>query len=218
MGGHECFLLRDGYAECKAECKPGKDGWCTGHVHEKPVEAYPGTSLFCFGFYMANTGSTKKSYDLELFRAELAVGASIFGCPKWQGYSDVDTWLSQGPPLLKTTKVDDVDGDFHLFKRKRFGTWINAMMFYQAWMDMRRNKLTETSDWVVKVDLMLSFFQNGLQTCCRATKFRKVVSTWRTARRSCLASSAILRWCPMTVSTLSSTTSKPVRRLSTGRA
>merc|ERR1712146_492977 len=59
--GHECFLLRDGYAECKAECKPGKDGWCTGLVHEKPVEAYPGTSLFCFGFYMANTGSTKKS-------------------------------------------------------------------------------------------------------------------------------------------------------------
>ena len=160
--GHECFLLRDGYAECKAECKPGKDGWCTGLVHEKPVEAYPGTSLFCFGFYMANTGSTKKSYDLELFRAELALGASIFGCPKWQVYSDVDTWLSQGPPLLKTTKVDDVDGDFHLFKRKTFGTWVNAMMFYQAWMDMRRNKLTEASDWVVKVDADAVFLPERL--------------------------------------------------------
>merc|ERR1712050_72809 len=110
--------------------------------------------------------------------------------PKWQVYSDVDTWLSQGPPLLKTTKVDDVDGDFHLFKRKTFGTWVNAMMFSQ----------------------------DGLSTCCRATKFRKVVSTWRTARRSCLASSAILKWSPMTVSTRSSATSKPVSRLSTGRA
>merc|ERR1711972_1305072 len=213
-----CFLLRDGYAECKAECKPGKDGWCTGLVHRKPVEAYPGTSLFCFGFYLANTGSTKKSNDLELFRAELAMGASIFGCPKWQVYSDVDAWLSQGPPLLTTTKVDDVDGDFHLFKRKTFGTWVNAMMFYQAWMDMRRNKLTEASDWVVKVDADAVFLPERLVNMLQGYKVPEVVSTWRTARRSCLASSAILRWCPMTVSTRSSATSKPVRRLSTGRA
>merc|ERR1712217_804793 len=85
-------------------------------------------------------------------------------------YSDVDTWLSQGPPLLKTTKVDDVDGDFHLFKRKKFGTWINAMMFYQAWMDMRRNKLTEASDWVVKVDADAVFLPERLANMLQGYK------------------------------------------------
>merc|ERR1712050_263266 len=90
--------------------------------------------------------------------------------PKWQVDSDVDTWVSQGPPLLKTTKVDDVDGDFHLFKRKTFGTWVNAMMFYQAWMDMRRNKLTETSDWVVKVDADAVFLPERLVTMLQGYK------------------------------------------------
>jgi hypothetical protein len=160
--GQKCFMLSSGYAQCKAECEPGKDGWCTELVHLRAVELNPGLRLFCFGFYMKDTGSTKKSYDLELFRTQLSLGASIFGCPKWQVYSDVDTWLSPGPPELRTKKVDDVDGDFHMFKRKKFGTWVNAMMFYQAWMDMRSNKLTQDSDWVVKADADAVFLPGRL--------------------------------------------------------
>jgi len=152
VSGHKCFLQNAGYASCKAECLPGRDGWCTELVNTRAVQSYPGLRLFCFSFYTKNTGSTKKSYELDLFRTQLFLGASIFGCPKWRVYSDIETWLSPGPPVLKTTKVDDTDGDFHLFKRKKTGAWTNAMMFYQAWMDMRRTKATVDSDWVIKAD------------------------------------------------------------------
>jgi hypothetical protein len=122
-----------------------------------------GRRLFCFGFYTENTGSTKKSYELSLFRKQLSLGMSLFGCPKWAVYSDVETWLSLGPPtVLKTIKVDDVDGDFHLFKRKKSGSWVNAMLFYQAWMNLRNNKMTVDSDWVVKVDADAVFLPGRL--------------------------------------------------------
>merc|ERR1712117_798645 len=51
-------------------------------------------TLFCFAFYTENTGSTKKSYELDLLRTQLFLGASIFGCEAWRGYSDVETWMN----------------------------------------------------------------------------------------------------------------------------
>jgi len=129
------------------------NGICKELVTLKPVHTL-GTQLFCFGFYTQDTGNTKKkSHELSLLRKQLALGVGLFGCRKWSVFSDVETWLSHGPPTeLKTIKVSDVDGDFHLFKRKKVGTWVNAMMFYQAWMHIRTNKMTVDSDWVVKVD------------------------------------------------------------------
>merc|ERR1711948_225406 len=62
-------------------------------------------------------------------------------------------WLSPGPPALNTIKVKDVDGDFHLFKRKGKDTWTNAMMFYQAWKHIRDTGKTADSDWVIKTDI-----------------------------------------------------------------
>merc|ERR1719195_2476659 len=54
-----------------------------------------------------DTGSTKKFYELELVQTQLLTGASIFGCEDWMVFSDVDTWLSPGPPVkLMTVKVD----------------------------------------------------------------------------------------------------------------
>ena len=47
--------------------------------------------------------------------------------------------------------MNDVDGDFYTLRRKDTGEWTNAMMTYQAWMDIRSKKLAH-SDWVVKVD------------------------------------------------------------------
>merc|ERR1711982_21385 len=139
-------------AKCMDGCIPGQDGWCTEVVNLKPVTSYPGLRFFCFAFYQADMGTTKPNYELSLYRTQLFLGASIFGCPKWVVYSDVDTWLSPGPPLLKTTKVYDVDGDFHILRRKDTGSYNNGMMFYQAWLDIRNKKLTADSDWVVKVD------------------------------------------------------------------
>merc|ERR1712050_347026 len=101
---------------------------------------------------------------LDLIRTQLFLGASVFGCPKWAVYSDVERWLTPGPPKLSTIKVTDVDGDFHLFKRKKEGTWTNAMMFYQAWKDMRNSRLTVDSDWVIKVDADAVFLPQRLLT------------------------------------------------------
>merc|ERR1711870_131395 len=65
------------------------------------------------------------------------------------GDSDVEAVLGNG---AKTTQVLDVDADFHVFKRKKEGTWVNAMMFYQAWLNIREQQLSAGSDWVIKVD------------------------------------------------------------------
>lgn len=150
--GYHCFMKDANQAKCMDGCIPGQDGWCTEVVNLKPVTSYPGLRFFCFAFYQADMGTTKPNYELSLYRTQLFLGASIFGCPKWVVYSDVDTWLSPGPPLLKTTKVYDVDGDFHILRRKDTGSYNNGMMFYQAWLDIRNKKLTADSDWVVKVD------------------------------------------------------------------
>jgi len=146
--GYKCFQKDAGYASCKAECNPAKDGWCTELVNLKPMHTV-GQRLFCFSFYTENTGAPDLPSELDLFQAQIKLGVSLFGCPKWAIFSDVTAELSPG---VSTIKVDDVDGDFHLFKRKKMKTWVNAMMFYQAWLNIRANKLTAGSDWVVKVD------------------------------------------------------------------
>jgi len=160
--GSKCFMKDAGFAKCMPKCTPGQDGWCSELQHTKPVAAYPGQLLFCISFYMEDTGSTKESFDLSLLRTQLFLGASLFGCPKWAVYSDTDTWLTPGPPELRTTKVNDVDGDFHQYKRKKQGTWVNAMMFYQAWKDIRTKSLFDGSDWFVKVDADAVFLPQRL--------------------------------------------------------
>merc|ERR1711972_197702 len=84
------------------------------------------------------------------------------GCPKWAVYSDVDTWLSPGPPLLKTTKVYDVDGEFHILRRKDTGSYANTATHYQAWLDIRNHKLASGSDWVIKSDIDAVFLPQRL--------------------------------------------------------
>merc|ERR1711870_144586 len=160
--GYKCFMKDNNFAKCMLECVPGKDGWCTELVNLKPVTAYPGLRLFCFAFYTANDGTTKPNYELSLIRTELFLGASIFGCPKWVVYSDVETWLSPGPPMLKTTKVYNTEGDFYILRRKSVGSWANTATHYQAWLDIRNKKLTSDSDWVIKSDIDAVFLPQRL--------------------------------------------------------
>merc|ERR1712110_500394 len=83
--------------------------------------------------YTADTGSTKPSFELDLVRTQLFLGAGIFGCEDWKVYSDVETWISPAPKLINTIKVDDVEGNFHFEKRKKSGTWVNSNMFINTW-------------------------------------------------------------------------------------
>merc|ERR1712039_500414 len=200
--GYHCFMKDTNSAKCMDGCIPGQDGWCTEVVNLKPVTSYPGLRFFCFAFYQADMGTTKPNYELSLYRTQLFLGASIFGCPKWVVYSDVDTCLSPGPPLLKTTKVYDVDGDFHILRRKDTGSYNNGMMFYQAWLDIRNKKLTADSDWVVKVDGDAVFLPQRLLDTLKGYK----------------APAGTSRWYPPTASTPSSPASRHASLPLTGRA
>merc|ERR1712113_101264 len=150
--GFQCFEKTPGHGMCMEKCVPGKDGTClrpSWLIPMRPVVYKPGArSLFCFSAYTANTGSTKKSSELDLLRTQLRYGASIFGCSAWQVYSDVEEWL--GPEIF-TQKVED-NGDFHAVKRKETGTWVNSPMFVEIWKRIFVEEKWKHADWTVKVD------------------------------------------------------------------
>jgi len=168
--GYECYEVHPGYAKCMKECTQGKDGTCLhqgiyqqGH---KSTVTYSMNTLFCFSFYTENTGSTKKSYELDLLRTQLFLRASIFGCEDWKVYSDVETWLSpatDAAAAINTVKVDDVNNDFHFAKRKKTGTWINSNIFIATWKKIKEEQLWAGRDWTVKVDVDAVFLPSRLR-------------------------------------------------------
>merc|ERR1712039_307758 len=103
----------------------------------------------------------KKSYELDLLRTQLFLGASIFGCESYRVYSDVDTWLS--PDKVSTVKVNDTDGDFHFAKRKKTGSWINSNIFIAAWKAIKDEGVWASKDWTVKVDADAVFLPTRLR-------------------------------------------------------
>merc|ERR1719220_890113 len=156
--GYQCYQVHSGYAKCMKSCTPGKDGDCFLHAQpmvdskRSPITNTANT-LFCFNFYTADTGSTKPSFELDLLRTQLFLGASIFGCEEYRVYSDVETWISPAPKVINTIKVNDVEGNFHFEKRKRSGTWINSNMFIQTWKMIKDEGAWSKWDWTVKVDI-----------------------------------------------------------------
>jgi hypothetical protein len=118
--------------------------------------------MFCWSFYTQDTGSTKPSFQLELMRTQLFLGASIFGCEEYRVYGDVETWLS--PKGINTIKVDDVEGNFHFDHRKKTGTWINSNMFIAAWKLIKAEGAWTKWDWTVKADIDAVFLPSRLRT------------------------------------------------------
>jgi len=168
--GYNCYEVHAGYAKCMKSCTPGQDGtclmkgkWVEGHQSDVSQSK---TTLFCFSFYTQNTGSTKKSYELDLLRTQLFLRASIFGCEAWRAYSDVETWLSpqtQFNPAINTVKIEDTNNDFHFAKRKKTGTWINSNIFIATWKKIQEEGLWQDKDWTVKVDVDAIFLPSRLR-------------------------------------------------------
>jgi len=147
-------------------CTPGKDGTCLTQARamvpsKKSTVTYSANTLFCFAFYTADTGSTKQSFELDLLRTQLFLGASIFGCEEYRVYSDVETWLS--PKGINTIKVNDAEGNFHFAKRKKAGTWVNSNMFIQTWKMIKDEGAWSKWDWTVKVDCDAVFLPSRLR-------------------------------------------------------
>jgi hypothetical protein len=107
------------------------------------------TSLYCFSVYTKDTGSTKKSYELELLKMVLAKKKSIFACDAAEVYGDVAVELGDG---VMVQKVEDVEHEFHIAKRKHMGTWINTGMYKQVWKAVEASGKFRAYDWTVKAD------------------------------------------------------------------
>lgn len=180
VSGFQCFQQSATYAGCLMGCNPDQNGksaitlgltgkpltkehWdCTQPHNIVPlveVATHPNTELYCFSVYTKNTGSTKPSFELDLLRKQYSMGVSIFSCPKHEVFSDVTVDIGSD---LQTIKVDDVDGEFHLLKRKTQGTWVNTGMFKQVWKAIVASKMWEGADWIVKVDADAVFLPSRL--------------------------------------------------------
>jgi len=160
--GYKCYTgMGPGVGKClKKPCKG-----CTAVAPKfVAVNEYPGMSLFCFSVYTNNTGSTKKSYELDLIKEQKQRGVSIFRCSEQAVYSDVDAVIAPG---LSTIKVTDVKGDWHFAKRKASGTWVNTGMFVQVWQAIGRAGVWARHNYVVKVDADAVFFANKLVEALR---------------------------------------------------
>jgi len=116
--------------------------------------------LYCFTAYTKVTGTTKQSFELELLQGQYERKTSLFACDFNKVFSDIDAQVGADYP---TTKVSDVDGDFHLIKRKTVGSWVNTGLFKQIWKMVAATAEVKMADWVVKVDADAVFLPHRLK-------------------------------------------------------
>jgi len=132
---------------------------CTVLTNKMSFDVHDRKSLFCFSVYTENTGSTKKSYELELLKMVYEKKASIFACDKAEVYGDVEVPIG-GDVMVQ--KVEDVENNFHFAKRKHAGTWINTGMYQQIWKALGKKSTYAAYDWTVKADADAVFFPGKL--------------------------------------------------------
>jgi hypothetical protein len=144
-------------------CTPSATQLCTQPQSiMEPVlqDAYPvPSSLYCFSVYTENTGTTKKTEELETLQYQFSKGLSIFACEEQDVFADVEVEVGPG---LQTIKVVDAENDFHFAKRKETGAWVNTGMFTQVWKAIASGGKSSSADWVVKVDADAVFVPSRL--------------------------------------------------------
>jgi len=165
VSGYSCFEKQAGVYGCIEKCDPAK-GWTCKMPHDivplVEVSDWPNANLFCYAVYTKETGSSKRSHELELLEEQFSRKVSLFACESYAVYSDVDADIGGG---LRTIKVNDVENNFHVVKRKTQHTWVNTGLFKQVWKDMkvRWNEGLNSADWVVKVDADAVFVPQRLR-------------------------------------------------------
>jgi len=164
VSGYSCYEKTPGTYGCLETCDPAKGWTCQMPGFIVPLSEVKSHSsldakLYCFAAYTKVTGSTKQSFELELLQGQYEKKVSIFACDFNNVFSDVDAQLGTDYPLIK---VSDVEGDFHLVKRKTVGTWVNTGMFKQIWKKVAATAEVKMADWVVKVDADAVFVPHRL--------------------------------------------------------
>jgi len=160
VSGHKCFKTGPGKALCAPKCKTGKCEQPPSADTSVPVEEESGTDLYCFSLYSQNTGSEKKSYELELLRKQKEHGVSIFACESWDVFSDVSTAVGDD---YTTVQVFDTRGEWHRLKRKTSGTWVNWGIFYSVWEKIQNDGRGQAAWWIVKADADAVFIPQRLR-------------------------------------------------------
>lgn len=162
VSGHKCYTKSFGVAQCNETCTPGLKGFQCGVVgaHSVPVASkLDSEKLYCFSVYTENTGSTKKSYELELLQVQKKNGLSIFACEAWDVFGDVAAAIDGSYSMIQ---VEDTFGEFHQIKRKT-GAWVNWGMFHQVWVKVREVGKWQQGDYVVKADADAVFVPQRLR-------------------------------------------------------
>merc|ERR1739844_87854 len=182
---------KPGAAKCMKNCTPSKTQLCTQpQAIMEPVlqDAAPvGASLYCFEVYTKDTGTTKKSEELETLQYQYSKGLSVFACDEQDVFADVDVEVGQG---LRTIKVIDAENDFHFAKRKETGAWVNTGLFSQVWRAIASGSLpTGSSKWT---PTQFSF-RAASRRSWRVSLCHQAESTWKIASTSSTAISAIWR-------------------------
>jgi len=160
VAGHKCYSTKEKVGKCMEYCTIGKDSTdCTQlqtsqtiEIESQDAQQHPADTMFCFSVYTNNTGTSKKSHELELLTQQRARTVSIFACDASAVYSDVGVSLGGG---ANTIKVDDKEGDFHFAHRKKKdgqGPWVNTGLFKQVWKAVGESSTYKKYDWTVKVD------------------------------------------------------------------
>jgi len=166
VSGFMCFEKTPGVHRCMEECDPHK-GWTCRMPHEITplVEAtqhsnWLNPQLYCWAVYTENTGADKQEHELELLQQQFARKVSMFACESNDVFSDVVVEIGAGYP---TIKLDDVDNEFHLIKRKEGRGWVNTGMFKQAWKAIGLREGPKRADWIIKVDADAVFVPQRLK-------------------------------------------------------
>ena len=124
--GYKCIKATKG-GKCMKYCTEGKR--CTVLGAKITFDTKERTSMYCFTVYTKDTGSTKKSSELELLMKQAEKKVSLFACDKAAVYGDVKV----DSEFLTVVEVEDVDNDFQFAKRRHMGTWINTSLSAQVW-------------------------------------------------------------------------------------
>lgn len=162
VSGHRCFnKTTPGVARCNETCTVGAQGFTCGIInpHSVPVNESLEQNIYCFSVYTQNTGSRKKSTELDLLRGQKKFGVSIFACDSWDVFADVNVSLGG----YTTIAVEDRFGEFHQIKRTDTDSWVNWGMFYQVWVKVREVGKWEQFDYTVKVDADAVFHPGRLR-------------------------------------------------------
>merc|ERR1712241_603104 len=79
--GYTCYQTKPGAAKCMKNCTPSKSQLCTQpqSIMEPVLQdaVSVGTSMYCFSVYTKDTGTTKKSEELETIQYQYSNGLSI---------------------------------------------------------------------------------------------------------------------------------------------